>query len=326
MIHDVLGMGLSDLTLDLLLCGKAPLEDLRQALKRIDADPKSPIQARSALDELNELSYSKMSTSKISATCWRRMYTDTCIFRTLTDLLNPNVLPSEGIVKAGVARLDRAIIISGPCGEGRLDLILELIGKIQVEHLSAVPLPKFPSFGNRESKAVILPNVKPIPCLAEPPSFSAFIARYSNEPFVLRGFGHDWPALQEHPWKSWEYLHSVAGPGRLVPVEIGGDYREDDWSQKMMNFDDFLVALSHTDSQPENPILYLAQHSLLSQFPALREDILVPDYVYSEPPPHDDYPEYQPPGNQEQLVLTGWLGPRGTNSPAHTVSAVHCHI
>ena len=290
-------------------------------MRDIAADRSSPKQACLVLGKLNELSYNNMSSSRVSATCWRRMYTDTCIFRTLADLLDPSALPSEDVVRAGVARLDRAIIISGPCGEGRLDLILELIRETQTEFLSNVPLPTFlsPRPNKFQAPATRLPKVRAIPRLADPPSFSAFIARHPYEPFVLPGFGRDWPALQEHPWKSWEYLHSVAGPGRIVPVEIGNDYREDDWSQKMMDFDDFLVAISNADSHPGKPTLYLAQHNLLAQFPELREDILVPDYVYSDLAPQDDYPQYKPPGNEDQLVLSAWLGPRGTTSPAHTV-------
>lgn len=67
-------------------------------------------------------------------------------------------------------------------------------------------------------------------------------------------------------------------------------------------------------------VLYLAQHNLLSQFPSLRDDIVVPDYVYSCPPAPPDYPDYRPPGNDDQLVVNAWLGPKGTISPAHTVS------
>lgn len=306
----------------LLPCDPAVIEDFRKAVKLVVGKPNSLNQARLALDDLNKLSYTKMSASKVSATCWRRLYTDTCIFRTLVDFLEPNSPPSERVIRDGVGRLDRAMIISGPCGEGRLDLILELIGQVQEEFLSNAPVPKFRSSRSWEGQVtrVSLPKVQPIPRLEEPPSFSAFMSRYSYEPFILPGFGRDWPALRDHPWNSWEYLRSVAGPARLVPIEIGSDYREDDWSQKMMDFDDFLVAISHAEGQPDAPVLYLAQHSLLSQFPALREDILVPDYVYSGPPPHDDYPQYKPPGNEDQLVLNGWLGPRGTNSPAHTVS------
>ncbi|KAG6903184.1 hypothetical protein C0995_002727 [Termitomyces sp. Mi166 len=120
--------------------------------------------------------------------------------------------------------------------------------------------------------------------------------------------------------------HSAYGdltrPGRVVPVEIGVDYRAQEWTQKLMNWDDFLAYLD-LDEKPlstkmtQNDIIYLAQHNLSLQFPELVKDIVVPDYVYvSMDPP--EFCHYRPPGNDEQLVINMWLGPKGTISPAHT--------
>ncbi|KAF9068721.1 hypothetical protein BDP27DRAFT_1326839 [Rhodocollybia butyracea] len=127
----------------------------------------------------------------------------------------------------------------------------------------------------------------------------------TKRPFVLRKYASSWPALNSHP----------CGPARIVPVEVGADYRTDDWTQQFMGWDEFLQSLESDDSKV---VLYLAQHNLLRQFPALNNDIIIPDYVYACPPPPEDYPQYKPPGNDEQLVINGWLGPRGTVSPAHT--------
>ncbi|KAI6007847.1 hypothetical protein EDC04DRAFT_2781048, partial [Pisolithus marmoratus] len=57
-----------------------------------------------------------------------------------------------------------------------------------------------------------------------------------------------------------------------------------------------------------------------TQFPILREDITVPDYVYMSPGPPVSYPNYRPPSNEDQLVINVWFGPKGTISPAHTVN------
>src|ERR1700691_4752243 len=130
--------------------------------------------------------------------------------------------------------------------------------------------------------------------------------------------------MQEHPWASIDYLRSIAAPGRMVPIEVGSDYRNDDWTQKMMVWNDFLAALDsqgHAD-QDKPDVLYLAQHDLLKQFPTLRADIIVPDYVYASLEPPADFPGYKPPSNEEQLVVNAWLGPGGTISPAHTVSLI----
>jgi len=86
-----------------------------------------------------------------------------------------------------------------------------------------------------------------------------------------------------------------------------------------MGWDDFLTSLT----QPSNKTLYLAQHSLFLQFPNMREDMIIPDYVYSCPNSSYSFPGYKPPTNDEQLVLNAWLGPKGTISPAHVVSSSH---
>ncbi|KAJ6488547.1 Clavaminate synthase-like protein [Mycena vitilis] len=207
-----------------------------------------------------------------------------------------------------VKKLDTAIIVSGAAGEGRLDLILDIIERIQ----NLLPSTPFQDTSYvQPTVPQSIPGGRVIPCLTAPPSLAAFQARDHKTPFVLRGYARHWPALNERPWASIEYLRSVAGPGRVVPVEVGRDYRTDDWSQKIMGWDEFLSSLS----SGEDPPLYMAQHSLLMQFPALRADIEIPDYVYADLPRPPGCP---PPTNDEQLVINAWLGPKGTVSPAHT--------
>lgn len=77
------------------------------------------------------------------------------------------------------------------------------------------------------------------------------------------------------------------------------------------------------DCHVPEEVLYLAQHTLLTQFPALRSDIMVPDYAYASLPSPSTFSAYRPPGNDEQLVINAWLGPKGTVSPAHTVIGFH---
>jgi len=109
----------------------------------------------------------------------------------------------------------------------------------------------------------------------------------------------DWPALSN--W-STSRLVNLAGP-RTVPVEIGGRYTDDDWTQQLMTVDQFVGQFMSSDSSGR--IGYLAQHQLLDQVPALREDIITPDYCYT--------------GDSEQEPdINVWIGPAGTVSPAHT--------
>ncbi|KAG9103914.1 hypothetical protein FRC06_007025 [Ceratobasidium sp. 370] len=135
----------------------------------------------------------------------------------------------------------------------------------------------------------------------------------------MPGFAADWPAIGK--WWSKAYLLACSGRGRVVPIERGGDYRTEDWGVDIMPWDVFLDRIGWGESQTEPTgdaeRLYLAQHSLFTQFPKLRADLLIPDYVYTTPSTQP--PDYSgPPGNDEQLVINAWCGGRGANSPAHT--------
>lgn len=273
------------------------------------------------LDRLIDAAYEHMSASPGSP-CWRRLYTDACLLRSLADMAHA-VSPCDTVALESIRRLDRAIVIAGASGQGRLDLILHIIENIQRVYLparsfeSAILLAIVPS----SLPCQLDSSARGIPC-TEPPSIPLFQKTMSRHPFILRGYVRDWPAMIEHPWASTDYLRSIAGPGRIVPIEVGSDYRNEDWTQKMMDWDQFLAALDSqqhvSHNQPD--VLYLAQHDLLKQFPALRADIMVPDYIYACLSSPADFPGYKPPGNDEQLVINAWLGPSGTISPAHTVS------
>ena len=76
----------------------------------------------------------------------------------------------------------------------------------------------------------------------------------------------------------------------------------------------------------ENPeiqkprIGYLAQHDLCSQIPSLRNDILIPDYFSTDPPPSLllGQVDSDPPPRLDEPLLNAWFGPAGTVSPLHT--------
>uniref|UniRef100_A0A182QMN7 JmjC domain-containing protein n=1 Tax=Anopheles farauti TaxID=69004 RepID=A0A182QMN7_9DIPT len=126
-----------------------------------------------------------------------------------------------------------------------------------------------------------------------------------KEPAILKGIIDDWPAMER--WHDPNYLLTIAGE-RTVPIEIGSQYSNDDWSQKLMKFREFIEQnicseAPSSKKRADHPAAYLAQHDLFDQIPALRRDIVVPDYIGRT----DARPR-----------IKAWLGPKGTVSPLHT--------
>ncbi|KAG7086558.1 hypothetical protein E1B28_002506 [Marasmius oreades] len=301
-------------TAQLLGCGEDNFNLLLSAVQDLVAEtPRS--NSCGTLEALAKLAHTKMSSGEAQI-CWRRMYTDAHILLSLSELSPHTALHAIGY-------LDRAIIIAGAAGDGRLDLILSLISNIQSNYVQShhfsLTRSRFEPNSSVHEPLVLHTSRHAIPSLNSPPSLETFQTKSYTNPFILRKFASNWPALNEHPWSSAAYLRSVAGPGRLVPIEVGTDYRADDWTQMLMSWDDFLTSLD-LDGQSAVPedVLYLAQHNLLMQFPELNSDITIPDYAYSSLPSPPDYPKYRSPNNEDQLVVNGWLGPKGTISPAHT--------
>ena len=224
--------------------------------------------------------------------------------------------------KKVIARLDYAIVVAGAPGDRRLDLILNTISIIQRDH--------FPSSHSSyiEYDETLVTSICPtqgfvsssreVTRMVAPPPLLTFQSQYAHEPLLFHGFASDWPAIEDRKWYSVNYLRKVAGRGRVIPVEVGNDYRTDDWSQKMMDWDDFLDYITSSASRTET--LYLAQHDLFKQFPLLRSDICIPDYVYAELAAPDSFASYRPLSTEDGYVTNVWFGPEGAISPAHTVS------
>ncbi|KAJ9096415.1 hypothetical protein QFC21_005237 [Naganishia friedmannii] len=154
------------------------------------------------------------------------------------------------------------------------------------------------------------------------------------------------PALTR--WQSAAYLLQLTGPGRLVPVEVGSSYTSPEWGQRVVPWESFLEAVGYemgsipdvyssstnnSDSpsssfvkdeddaeddnenslSPDTPT-YLAQHPLLTHFPALSNDLeaaLSPEFIFSAPPPPEWFEDYVPPGCSEGIVRNVWVGSGG---------------
>ena len=101
----------------------------------------------------------------------------------------------------------------------------------------------------------------------------------------------------------------------------------------MIKFENFLERVGFGLSEEEKeerrkegddarPPLYLAQHALLTHFPRLRRDVLLPDYVYSEPPESEVQGGYRRPPTEDGLLINVWVGGEGRSSPSHTVCSI----
>ena len=115
-----------------------------------------------------------------------------------------------------------------------------------------------------------------------------------STPAILEGVIEHWPALQK--WSDLGYLNHVAGR-RLVPVELGRHYLDDNMNEQLMPLSSFLREYV----QKGDAHAYLAQHALLDQIPRLRRDIASHDYCGCGEGP---------------IQQNAWIG-FGTVSPLH---------
>ncbi|KAI1658465.1 Clavaminate synthase-like protein [Daldinia decipiens] len=243
-----------------------------------------------------------------------------------------------------VKLLDFALILAGAAGEQRgrkwidkaIGLLQEVWNELGIDT------------GAPDELNVIFSTTEPFTPLVNRPiqctdslSIEAFQAYMDNprdsklgpKPLIIRGVIDDWPALTNNPWNKPSYLLSQTfGGRRLVPIEIGRSYVDEGWGQKLITFGEFLrgyidpslpavqdssIRDTISASSQRRPIAYLAQHPLFTQLPGLRNDILIPDYCYTAPPPHPTDPSIDQPELDEPL-LNAWFGPPGTITPLHT--------
>ena len=245
--------------------------------------------------------------------------------------------------------LDMANIVTGYFQDGRDSAMFMLMRSIQtaLRELKGTtvtddrPRKRFKVTNNRSSAivtsdTVLVPGVKEIKryTFDDAPGFEQLAE--CTEPFIVTGGVSHWPAIAqaETRWADSQYLLRVAGEGRIVPVEIGSSYTAEGWTQKMMDFTEFLDKIGWNRLQlgeskaasatsTEEPTLYLAQHDLFQQLPDLLQDVIKPDYVFASLEAPVYFPEYRPPASG--YTLNAWLGPAGTYSPAHTDPYYNCY-
>ena len=254
--------------------------------------------------------------------CWRRLYADASLAEAVKLVLRNASTTSSGStgwLDEVVKILDMAVIMTG--APLREDIFEEFFSKLG-DGLVGLPT-EGEKKSNRpcsfDSSLYRQPELS-CPVRKSRMSPSAFEKHLSQAvPVVITGAIEGWPAFHERPWKSPEYLLSkTLGGGRLVPVELGRSYTDENWGQTIITFRDFMD--KYLLARDGEKLGYLAQHELFSQIPALRRDIYVPDFCYTSPPPPapgtllhcKDIKELAEP------ILNAWLGPAGTISPLHT--------
>lgn len=297
-------------TLDILLCGISTYHLFNKTLASV---PTAPELAASLAASLITLANEQLLSFdyKDVPVYWRRLHTDATLLSAIALLL---------LDRAGaeiVRSLDLALIVSGTPGEHRREITFALIARAQApllcDRTPRQEAPERPTKRARLSPLAAPPVLRPIPRLSSPP-----FPVLPSHPFILPAHCAHWPAATL--WSSPAHLLALAGPARVVPVEVGADYTARDWGQRIIPLEDFLTSL---DEGKET--LYLAQHDLFRQIPALRDDVEIPDLVYSAPDTPADAPDYDPVANEEGYTLNAWLGPAGTVSPAHTDPYFNCY-
>lgn len=230
-----------------------------------------------------------------------------------------------------VKMLDMAAIMAGAAGreemvEELLSVLQNQLGEDRSSQRKRRKLDRdwdsFPVAKHMESSRVAI-LLYPVESSVAP-SMQAFeIHMKTAQPLQIKEVLAHWPALHERPWSSPAYLlEKTFGGRRLIPVEIGRSYTDAEWAQSIITFKEFMKKYMMSEDLDASKIGYLAQHDLFSQVPSLRNDIAIPDYCYTVPPPvkasKSTVMGKPPPPQVEEPLLNAWFGPAGTVSPLHT--------
>ncbi|GAB7349370.1 hypothetical protein MBLNU459_g8496t1 [Dothideomycetes sp. NU459] len=303
-------------------------------------------------NDVLSLAHEKIHTWKYTEVpeCWRRLYEDASLWKVIGLIRDQGTHTAPSLSSVGQKRkrdngappavsaspvnrdtdtaassdwisevvytLDMAMILTG--APGRRELILQVLESLQ--ELVDLPETQFQDCFQDRLDSVSHPDTF---VRKERLDFVDFQEHLDTvtEPLVIMGAIDHWPALSDshRRWNSPRYLmSSTLGGRRLVPVELGRSYTDEDWAQRIMTFAEYMQSYLLKPSQ--EPTGYLAQHDLFSQVPGLAADTSVPDYCYTTPPP----PPPPKTGSTvavptlEEPLRNAWLGPAGTVSPLHT--------
>ena len=292
-------------------CGHAPLSIIRQRPEHVLA-----------------LAHQKLHTWRFDSVplCWRRLYEDASLYQAVAILIDHDAHrlkrkrsasppPERDYITRLVYLLDMAIILTG--APQRHQLILSIFDSLQhfldpnehkdISHTFPVaPIP--------QSQKDTFTRVERLGFL----QFQQHIDT-KKTPIIIQGVIADWPAATtpDRRWSDPSYLlKATLGGRRLVPVELGRSYTDDDWSQRIMTFAEYME--THLLQPKQERTGYLAQHDLFTQIPSLSADTNTPDYCYTSPPPPESLASTVQVEFLDEPLRNAWLGPAGTISPLHT--------
>jgi hypothetical protein len=266
---------------------------------------------------------------------WSRVYSAASVIKTTMHFIDNVHDQTPGLpwLQETVSYLDMALIMAG--GLGREEVIQAMLGQFEEIWKSVL--------GSEDTDTLMLAAEEySIPKLKYPvwkrpsPSLDSFQLhmKTARTPMVLTNILSHWPALDR--WKdAYYWIRATIGGRRLVPVEVGRSYVDEDWGQKIMPWREFMDTHILPPPDAGQKTGYLAQHDLFSQIPSLRNDIATPDYCYLDAPgPEPGTPVALKTASEGKTSHTSslpgdaatedddvqaniWFGPAWTISPLH---------
>ncbi|VDL83910.1 unnamed protein product [Nippostrongylus brasiliensis] len=210
-------------------------DGVRALLGRIKVCPEGLQRALKNEAFILDFAWERLNTGHYSEVddCWRTLFA-------CASLLKAVRLEQAGQLMSSMSAVDFGLLMGG-CS---LDLPLQRYAQHLLECL-----PPAPSISNKASDIVFsvprsLPNSIAIESYDNLTKWE-FADRFLNKkkPVIVRGLNKHWPALKK--W-SFEYLHSILCY-RVVPVELGSSYTENEWSQKLMTGSEFFNSVGNTE-------------------------------------------------------------------------------
>lgn len=266
------------------------------------------------VDACRDRLWETINTGHFSKVCKidRQLYTLATLQKVVLRLIvaSNESIPFETIVEKCIWDLDNGLLLGCPFDHPKYVAILSDALNILQRYTHSICDDNGPTFAFEEQcTRPPTDTIKSDVLILDSPSVQEFRENHFDKsmPAILTGCMKHWPALSK--WIQPQYLLRVASH-RIVPIEVGSNYTKESWSQDMVKFQDFFRRQFMDDVQSSDRIEYLAQHNLFDQIPALKDDILVPDYccISNQCDAIDNDIEHD---------IKAWLGPKGTISPMH---------